>query len=185
MRGFSVDIQSGEAMRGRIPTTPRTRVETSKAQLENPSLSAADEIKSRGEKLENEVMEENECKSEQMVVMGFGRCDVDRVDVAYVEKVHAMIECCIEHGLGSEETCMALSRMDVDPRITKIVWKRLENENPEFFLGLNERLSERRRTKKEHEPMSRCSSSCSLTAGSPRKIRGVLNQEMTSLTAIR
>jgi hypothetical protein len=32
-------------------------------------------------------MEENECKSEQMVVMGFGRCDVDRVDVAYVEKV--------------------------------------------------------------------------------------------------
>jgi hypothetical protein len=87
MRGFSVDIQSGEAMRGPIPTTPGTRVETSKAQLEECCLGATDQIKSRGEKLENEVMEENECKSEQMVVMGFGRCDVDRVDVAYVEKV--------------------------------------------------------------------------------------------------
>jgi len=104
--------------------------------------------------------------------------------VAPCLQVHAMIECCIEHGLGVEETCMALSRMNVDARITRIVWQRLERENPEFFLGLNERLSERRRMKKEHKPMSRCSSSCSLTAGSPRRRPGELDQEMASITAI-
>lgn len=87
MRGFDVDVQSGEAMRGPIPTTSRTRVATSNAQLENSSLSAADQAKSPRDKVKNGVMEENECESEQMVLMGSGRCDMGRVDVAYVEKV--------------------------------------------------------------------------------------------------
>lgn len=86
MRGFAVDIQSGEGMRDPIPT-PRSRVGTSNVHLEQCSFGATEQANSWREKVQNEDMEENECKSEQMVLMGSGRCDVGRVDVAYVEKV--------------------------------------------------------------------------------------------------
>jgi len=87
MRGFEVDRQSDEAMGGPIPTTPRTRVGTSDAHLEQWFLDATEQANPRRQKAKNIGLEDDECKSEQMVLMGSGHGDVGRVDAAYVEKV--------------------------------------------------------------------------------------------------
>ena len=51
MRGFEVDRQSDEAMGGPIPTTPRTRVGTSDAHLEQWFLDATEQANPRRQKL--------------------------------------------------------------------------------------------------------------------------------------
>lgn len=46
-----------------------------------------------------------------------------------------MTEQCLLHGLTKAETQAALAGFRVHPKITEIVWHRLELENPEYFAA--------------------------------------------------
>lgn len=93
---------------------------------------------------------------------------VEQVTVADVERVHLMIETCVEAGMGKEEVIEQLARKGVDARVTDIVWNKLEAENPEFFemyhtfLRKKQETGQLQRERAVNNGMSRCSSSCSL-----------------------
>lgn len=85
--------------------------------------------------------------------------------------MHILIEHCIELGKDCPETCYCLSFMGVDPKVTEIVWKRLESENADFFTEYKEYLrlkEEKEQQEKEAAAnnafMSRCDSACSLSS---------------------
>lgn len=85
--------------------------------------------------------------------------------------MHILIEHCIELGKDGPETCACLSLMGVDPKVTEIVWKRLESENADFFTAYKETLKdEKEKEQQEKETaannalMSRCDSACSLSS---------------------
>ncbi|XP_047962206.1 uncharacterized protein LOC125207041 [Salvia hispanica] len=51
-----------------------------------------------------------------------------------IQTVHHLIEMCIQLYMNKEETIDYLSKKaNIEPEIIKIVWERLEKENPKFF----------------------------------------------------
>jgi uncharacterized protein (TIGR01589 family) len=73
-----------------------------------------------------------------------------------------MIEGCLERGMDKQATCQHLEALHVDPRVTEIVWSRLEAENPEFFGLYKAYVTESVQLERQNNCLSRCSSSCSL-----------------------
>ncbi|KAI3423842.1 hypothetical protein D9Q98_009678 [Chlorella vulgaris] len=55
------------------------------------------------------------------------------VTAADVQKVHVALERCIQRGMSMMESVQLLSRLGVAPKLSMIVWHRLELENKEFF----------------------------------------------------
>jgi uncharacterized protein (TIGR01589 family) len=56
------------------------------------------------------------------------------VTVNDVQKLHCMIECCLLNNLNALETEATLHKIyGISPCITRIVWQKLEESNPEFF----------------------------------------------------
>ena len=55
------------------------------------------------------------------------------VKVCCVFQVHVLIEYCLRYGMDADQTVRALGKIGIDSRVTRIVWGRLEHENPEFF----------------------------------------------------
>lgn len=56
-------------------------------------------------------------------------------------QTHALIECCLQADMGLKATVDALAALGVAPRVTRIVWSRLEAENAAWFAAYRLRLA--------------------------------------------
>ncbi|KAK9814296.1 hypothetical protein WJX72_003573 [[Myrmecia] bisecta] len=57
-----------------------------------------------------------------------------------VQKVHYAIEVCLMRCLSQAETVVCLQRQGVQPAFTRIVWQKLEEQNPSFFKEYSAKL---------------------------------------------
>ncbi|CAI9776748.1 unnamed protein product [Fraxinus pennsylvanica] len=56
-----------------------------------------------------------------------------KISMQDIKLVENRIDRCLQHYMNKEEVVNTLIQDNVDPRFTDIVWRRLEEQNPEFF----------------------------------------------------
>lgn len=62
----------------------------------------------------------------------------------FIVTLQSWIEKCLQEQLTLEESCTAIYyQFGIDPRVTEIVWRKLEEENPNYFKEYNNRLQQR------------------------------------------
>ncbi|KAL4204351.1 hypothetical protein AMTRI_Chr01g109340 [Amborella trichopoda] len=60
----------------------------------------------------------------------------------YIDHVSNLIECCLQKYMNREEVKKVLIDMkNINPSITNLVWKKLEEENPDFFKAYYVKLT--------------------------------------------
>jgi uncharacterized protein (TIGR01589 family) len=65
----------------------------------------------------------------------------------FIITLQSCIEKCLQEQLTMQEACTAIYyQCAIDPRVTEIVWRKLEEENPSYFKDYSSRLQHNRHT---------------------------------------